>query len=311
MTSPEHHFNENGYVVIPQAFSQCLVDELLTSLKKIKSSKFRPAYFSQATHRHIPFECDEFNFVSESILGFTRNKLLGRLAHFGESILLGHDMHFHLSQVLPQYSNFVQQNSMLFDRSMETVDHIDSWYLDTHPKGALVGAWVALEDIHPHSGPFHVYKGSHKAINPYQLQQFDHTDFIKHISTIKNSFPRHQLILSKGDLVLWHPNLIHGASKVINPKFSRKSITAHYLPLNAAPQTKNILAPIPLHLSLLRSFMQYPNIKKGHSIYQLNTRIFRILENLRYAQKSISFNLFEPKGSTITNDMRGTSYESS
>ena len=36
---------------------------------------------------------------------------------------------------------------MFFDRSTGTVEHQDSWYLDTDPPGNLVGVWYALEDI--------------------------------------------------------------------------------------------------------------------------------------------------------------------
>ena len=52
-------------------------------------------------------------------------------------------------------------------------------YLDTHPKGALVGAWIALENINKESGPFRVYEGSHRKLNAYKLQSLDHNDFIK------------------------------------------------------------------------------------------------------------------------------------
>ena len=41
----------------------------------------------------------------------------------------------------------------------------------------------------------------------------------------------HDLILKKGDVVVWDSRLIHGASKIKNKSFSRKSLTAHYLSL--------------------------------------------------------------------------------
>jgi phytanoyl-CoA hydroxylase len=36
--------------------------------------------------------------------------------------------------------------------------------------------------------------------------------------------------LRKGDAILWHGNLIHGAHPVTDSRFSRKSVTAHYVP---------------------------------------------------------------------------------
>ena len=37
--------------------------------------------------------------------------------------------------------------------------------------------------------------------------------------------------LKKGDVLFWHPYLIHGSYNQTNSKFSRKSITAHYHPI--------------------------------------------------------------------------------
>ena len=36
---------------------------------------------------------------------------------------------------------------MLFDKSTGTIDHADTWYLDTKPRGKMIAAWIALEDI--------------------------------------------------------------------------------------------------------------------------------------------------------------------
>jgi len=41
--------------------------------------------------------------------------------------------------------------------------------MTTYPEGYLVGAWVAVEDIHPDSGPLVYYPGSHRL--PYYLSK--------------------------------------------------------------------------------------------------------------------------------------------
>ena len=60
----------------------------------------------------------------------------------------------------------------------------------------------------------------------------DHDTFAKEINTLINerqceyrSFP-----LNKGDVLFWHPYTIHGAYNNRDPRFSRKSLTAHYYP---------------------------------------------------------------------------------
>jgi hypothetical protein len=40
--------------------------------------------------------------------------------------------------------------------------HSDSIHMTTYPLGYLSAAWIALEDIHPASGPLVYYPGSHK-----------------------------------------------------------------------------------------------------------------------------------------------------
>ena len=181
-----------------------------------------------------------------------------------------------LNNVFPQFKDFVQQNNMLFDKSMETIDHIDSWYLDTHPKGYLVGAWVALENIHPDSGPFRVYPGSHLNIDPYILQSLDHDDFINEISNIKKDFKAKELILKKGDVVIWDSRLIHGASEIKNKSFSRKSLTAHYYPINSTIQTKSVFSRQNRLYLAIRKIYQHPELSKGNSIYQLNSKLARL-----------------------------------
>ena len=62
---------------------------------------------------------------------------------------------------ISNYKDFCMWQNMFFDKSTGTIDHIDTWYLDTHPMGDLVGAWIALEDINGEGGVFHVYPKSH------------------------------------------------------------------------------------------------------------------------------------------------------
>lgn len=303
-------FQEKGYVIFTGAFSSSLIDPILQSLEEIKKKKNKPFYYSQATHRYKQLNTDKYGFVDESMLGFTRNKFLGRLSTLSSDLLLSEEMKVFLKKVFPYYAEFVQQNNMLFDRSMETVDHIDSWYLDTHPKGALFGAWIALEDIQKDSGPFRVYPGSHKGIDAYELQSLNHEEFIKKIEAKKKNYDCKELVLKSGDLVIWHSSLIHGASRVFDETNSRKSITSHYYPLNATAQSLKSSSPYSMKSKISNLLIKFPNKKKGHAIYQQKTKLGRLIENLRYA----SINLYgtftgNKYFGKVSKDMRSSSYE--
>ena len=303
-------FQEKGYYIFPKIFSKHEIDPLISELHKIREKRYKPNFSSQATHRIIPFSFNEYGYLSESILGFTRQWNIPKLARAGRQILLGLKMKKILNKVFPQFKDFVQQNNMLFDKSMETIDHIDSWYLDTHPKGYLVGAWVALEDIHPHSGPFRVYPGSHKKIDPYRLQNLNHNDFIEEISNIKKGFKAKELVLKKGDLVIWDSRLIHGASKVKDASFSRKSLTSHYYPINCCVQSKKIYARQNIFYIILRKIYQHPELSKGYFIYQLNGKFVSLSENIKLFFASLK-QIMLRKQPKISYDMRSKSYEKS
>tara|TARA_Y100001968_G_scaffold17076_1_gene13562 strand:- start:643 stop:1086 length:444 start_codon:yes stop_codon:yes gene_type:complete len=119
--------------------------------------------------------------------------------------------------------------NMLFDKSTGTIDHIDSWYLDTNPPGSLLAAWVALEDIDGKGGSFHVYPKSHKNSSKSWIG-LDHNKLIDWTKLCQKKYEKKKILLKKGDVLIWHPLLIHGSSSQKEAGFSRKSITAHYCP---------------------------------------------------------------------------------
>lgn len=62
---------------------------------------------------------------------------------------------------------YVNWQTMLFDRSVGTRNHQDSWYLDNDPPGGVIGAWIALGDISMDCGPFKIYERTNrKRIDP-------------------------------------------------------------------------------------------------------------------------------------------------
>ena len=129
---------------------------------------------------------------------------------------------------------------MLFDKSTGTVDHADTWYLDTKPRGQMVASWIALEDINESAGRFFVYPKSHKLNIPENINQkiksnFEYVNFINQF-LISKKLNKYAPELKKGDVLFWHPFTIHGSLSQKDPKYSRKSLTAHYHPIGAEEQ---------------------------------------------------------------------------
>ena len=121
--------------------------------------------------------------------------------------------------------------------------HSDSIHMTTYPLGYLTAAWIAFEDIEPDSGPLVYYPGSHRL--PYL--------FSKDVGITEDDFRRegyqpyhrqyeprirqsvedigiepHYFHARKGDVLIWHANLVHGGSTRRNSRLSRKALVVHY-----------------------------------------------------------------------------------
>ena len=105
----------------------------------------------------------------------------------------------------------------------------------------MCGIWTALEDISENAGPLVYYPRSHRF--PYfsskdlnlTLEQIDsnsHPQAFFHDVwrklLIKSGYKREQFIAKKGDVLIWHSNLLHGGDSIVDLDLSRRSQVSHY-----------------------------------------------------------------------------------
>jgi len=131
--------------------------------------------------------------------------------------------------------------SINFLSGSEQKSHSDSIHMTTFPLGYLIAVWVALEDITPDNGPLHYYPGSHK-MKYLMNEDFEHggselwlgktpyDNYEKKVAeTIENKGLKKEVFMAKrGDILIWHANLLHGGEIHNNPELSRKSMVFHY-----------------------------------------------------------------------------------
>ena len=139
------------------------------------------------------------------------------------------------AELLGEPAGLVQ--SMYFEGNPATWAHQDCYYLDSVRQGALMGAWIALEDIDPRSGQFYVYPRSQNLeLLPNEGATsiaYNHDAYKTHVlneiarNGLEASAPR----LRKGDVLYWGSRVIHGAYDAEDHAFSRNSLTAHFIPL--------------------------------------------------------------------------------
>ena len=109
-------------------------------------------------------------------------------------------------------------------KSSKQLQHSDSIHMTTYPSGFLLANWIAFEDIHPDSGPLVYHPRSHKL--PYLLSEdlgipFDagyrdyHRVYEPAIQKliIEKKLESRYFVPAKGDVLLWHANLLHGGSQ--------------------------------------------------------------------------------------------------
>jgi hypothetical protein len=140
--------------------------------------------------------------------------------------------------------------SLSFWRGSEQPIHIDYPYVRQQLSlSHVVASWVALEDVHPDSGPLAYYRGGHK------LDKSDFFDWGGGSIVYDENSERtpmefaHYLwdrmkmcgiepdvfLPKKGDVLLWHGNIPHEGTRVKDPALTRKSYVTHYTSLPMMP----------------------------------------------------------------------------
>lgn len=145
--------------------------------------------------------------------------------------------------------------SLTFETGTQQQAHIDSIFFYVEPEQAMVGCWVALEDIHPDAGPLMYYPGSHRwefdraedvyrrfpelAREKQQLPPEQRDDFVSKVANHWSQMLREKIeqkgvqptlaLIEKGDCFIWHGNLVHGGSPRKNRNLSRRSMVTHLM----------------------------------------------------------------------------------
>lgn len=119
--------------------------------------------------------------------------------------------------------------------------HSDAIHMSTFPRGRMIAVWVALEDMSLENGPLHYYPGSHRL--PYVMNEDfgntssrwwlgpkEYSDYEDRIAEIieEKKLKKDVFVAQKGDVLIWHANILHGGEKVVDPDSTRKSAVFHY-----------------------------------------------------------------------------------
>ena len=207
---------EDGMVVLDGFYSEDRVEEMREDLRRQMDAGTVDFHYRG---NRVP---DSYKH-SEVIRGALNDPLLLGVLAF----LLGREVR------LFQTINFFEGS--------EQAAHSDSFHMTTEPVGYLIAIWVALEDVDADSGPVFYYPGSHRL--PYVMtEDLDETKPSKVI--VQDKGPAYERKIAeiaaetgiepvdflprKGDVLIWHANLLHGGRAIERPGATRESLVAHF-----------------------------------------------------------------------------------
>lgn len=147
-----------------------------------------------------------------------------------------------------------------FCKATEQGAHSDTIHFNSLPPGWMCGVWVALEDIHPDSGPLFVVAGSHtlpeltfRDAGVTEPPWEDHTAYHQRFYGEYEQFiaaqiaarglARHVLTPRAGEAIVWAANLLHGGSRRADASRSRHSQVTHYYFEGVQPWTPMFSRP--------------------------------------------------------------------
>jgi len=211
------NFEEKGFMILRNFYSSEDIEKCNQEVDRLLKEKKTDFNY---TGKKLMEAYKESEFIDQQ---FFKNKQLLNLMAFamGKPILPFHTIHF--------------------IEGSEQKAHSDSIHMTTEPEGYLIAAWTALEDTHEGNGPLFYYPGSHRL--PYIMApDYDsgnsaltigenvYRNYEDKIADViaENHFQKAHFFAKKGDVLIWHANLLHGGEGITQKGTTRKSMVAHY-----------------------------------------------------------------------------------
>lgn len=230
-------WEENGYLILPSFYTKeevngvnSIIDSMWANARKqhpklttdifLETPNSKRIYFKDvpAEARNTPYKLNDLYLISELVREMIVGQKLGSI--IGD--LLDGDA--------------LACNSLNFERGSQQHDHVDSFYMTPPVKNKLIASWIALEDVHPDSGPLRYFAGSHK-IPAYTFSNGTNTAVAAEMPECekfiqdevnKRSLKADSFCAKAGDVFLWHGQLLHGGTPIRDKTKTRKSLVTHY-----------------------------------------------------------------------------------
>jgi hypothetical protein len=236
----------NGYVILEKAIPASIVDKAAGDLDRAYAGALPGLKFEchAVAPGHIPWR-PELNPHPAKALD---------IHHFSPAIrnLMFADAITDFLGLIFESKAFASQ-TLGFLRGSAQEGHQDSAYVVYSIPRQFAATWTALEDVTLGAGELFYYPGSHR------FEDFLYEDHFKSVSEAQRmtgatgmretverhvqsleeraqsrGIPKLPFAAKKGDVLVWHADLVHGGNPVSHV-VTRKSIVTHYCPKHLAP----------------------------------------------------------------------------
>lgn len=239
-------WNKNGYLILPRFFNKKQIENIVWLHKKvleicpqnvvvddIKTNRRCYANSLSRKEKKHPLKINDLYLNYDEVRSLSLNENLVEI----------------LSELLPEKP--VLCNTLSLNNGTQQFLHVDSLYMTPLTDEHLAATWIALEDCHPDAGPLVYIPGSHK-IPIYRFSTGSthqvNEEFPRWQEYIEENVNKYGLkeeifLPKKGDVFIWHAQLLHGGSPINNPRLTRKSIVSHYFTESDCKQLGSKLIP--------------------------------------------------------------------
>jgi phytanoyl-CoA hydroxylase len=217
LQTPLLAWSEEGYAILPQFFDSETVDKINAEIDQLLETKKAVWQYGNK----IMFAIHQSPFLN----GIGNDATLHQIFE----MLLGKRMR------LFQSINFLHGS--------EQRTHSDSIHMTTFPLGNMLAAWIALEDVPATAGPLHYFPKSHRLPyilnneygnegNAFRIGKKTYKEYenhiAEHIEHQGDALEKKIFTARKGDVFIWHANLLHGGEPHLDKSLTRKSMVLHY-----------------------------------------------------------------------------------
>ena len=226
---------DDGYVVFPKATDESLIDEYLDFFESAWDAPPDTIYM-QWNRQVLSINREHYDDVTKV------SDVHSYFARAGELIFPAPVLRF-MTQIYER-PPVVFQTMTMRKGSQENL-HIDTGPLTLTEPMTMAASWVALEDVQPLSGEFQFVPGTHRLpeLLLYGTDKGHHGDYREYDKILRTTLEMaeerglktERFMAKKGDVLIWHADLMHGGAPIRDLTRTRKSLVAHFMPLGVMP----------------------------------------------------------------------------